>query len=164
MADDRIQRPYRASEPPVRGSAKTTGSDPLAELARLIGQTDPFAEFGRETARHAPASQPGERADWDAPINSPYAPRSGADNRSSATTQNPAGNGYYSARGEQTATGSQSYGGQNYGHQSFEEAALPADTDPYAREHDAHGYQPGQADYQHDGYEYDQNQQVGEEY
>ena len=148
----------------MRGSAKTAGSDPLAELARLIGQTDPFAEFGRETARHATASQPGERGDRDAPINSPYAPRTGADYRSSATTQSPAGNGYYSARVEQAATGSQSYGGPDYGRQSLEEAPLPADADPYAPQQDAHGYLPGEAEYQHDGYEYDQSQLVGEEY
>src|SRR5690242_7699615 len=163
MADDHSQRPYRASEPPARGSAKTPGSDPLAELARLIGQTDPFAEFGRETARRAAAPQPSERADWDAPINSPYAPRSDPDYRASATTQ-PAGNGYYSARAEQAATESQGYDGQNYGHQSFEEAPSPAAADPYAPERDAHGYLRGQSDYQHDGYEYDQSQQVGEEY
>lgn len=34
-----------------------SGNDPLAELARLIGQNDPFAEYGRETARRA-AQQP----------------------------------------------------------------------------------------------------------
>ena len=32
----------------MRSAAKPSGNDPLAELARLIGQTDPFAEFGRE--------------------------------------------------------------------------------------------------------------------
>lgn len=37
---------------PSSGSAPVA-SDPLAELARLIGQTDPFAEFGR-TQRGAP--------------------------------------------------------------------------------------------------------------
>ncbi|HEX5212512.1 MAG TPA: SPOR domain-containing protein [Pseudolabrys sp.] len=59
MADDQIQRTYRPSAAPARGTAgvSATGSDPLAELARLIGQTDPFAEFGRENARRpAPAS------------------------------------------------------------------------------------------------------------
>jgi SPOR domain len=36
-----------------------SGNDPLAELARLIGQTDPFAEYGRD-GRHAapPAAAP----------------------------------------------------------------------------------------------------------
>ncbi|MBI3702143.1 MAG: SPOR domain-containing protein [Afipia sp.] len=36
-------------------------SDPLAELARLIGQTDPFSSFGREQ----PPAQPGEFHDND---------------------------------------------------------------------------------------------------
>jgi hypothetical protein len=51
MADDQIQRPYRSNEAPARGAASVSGSDPLAELARLIGQTDPFAEYGRENPR-----------------------------------------------------------------------------------------------------------------
>jgi hypothetical protein len=54
MADDQIQRPYRSNEAPARSTPSATsvvGSDPLAELARLIGQTDPFAEFGRENPR-----------------------------------------------------------------------------------------------------------------
>jgi SPOR domain len=61
MADDYTQRPYRASQPPTRSAsgqapAAASGNDPLAELARLIGQTDPFAEYGRENAR-GPAPQ-----------------------------------------------------------------------------------------------------------
>ncbi len=58
MADDQKQRLYRSSEAPARGTSSTvspTGSDPLAELARLIGQTDPFAEFDRQNARRAAA-------------------------------------------------------------------------------------------------------------
>jgi len=61
MADDQTQRPYRLNEPPVRRATATpsaSGSDPLAELARLIGQTDPFGEFGRDNARHAAAPPP----------------------------------------------------------------------------------------------------------
>src|SRR5512141_331199 len=67
MADDRIQRPIRASQPPMRSApnaaqssapAGASGSDPLAELARLIGQNDPFAEYGRDTARRAAQQQP----------------------------------------------------------------------------------------------------------
>ena len=65
MADDQFQRPYRASEPPVRGPAKSTGNDPLAELARLIGQTDPFGEFSREAARRPAAPPSEERSDWN---------------------------------------------------------------------------------------------------
>lgn len=68
MADDRIQRPIRASQPPMRSAPPSaaqssapvgaSGSDPLAELARLIGQNDPFAEYGRENARRAAPQQP----------------------------------------------------------------------------------------------------------
>jgi len=58
MADDQTQRTYRPNAAPGRGAyVSATGSDPLAELARLIGQTDPFAEYGRENARRpAPAT------------------------------------------------------------------------------------------------------------
>ena len=57
MADDENQRTYRSNEPPVRRAPapSASASDPLAELARLIGQTDPFAEFGRDSARRTPA-------------------------------------------------------------------------------------------------------------
>jgi SPOR domain len=151
MADEHSQRPYRASEPPLRGSAKSQGTDPLAELARLIGQTDPFGEFGRETARRASAPPPAERADWDAPpVNSPYAPRAGADYRSAPTTPNYAGNG------------AQNYGREDYGRQPYSDP--PVTDDPYAAEHEAHGYLPGQADYQQEGYDYDPAHQAGEEY
>jgi len=49
MADDHIPRSYRATpQPPPRSApGPQSGGDPLAELARLIGQTDPFAEYGR---------------------------------------------------------------------------------------------------------------------
>jgi hypothetical protein len=52
MADDnrfRSTRPgdsYRRAAEPSRPSEHTGGSDPLAELARLIGRNDPYAEFG----------------------------------------------------------------------------------------------------------------------
>jgi len=56
MADDQKQRFYRSSELPRRGASatpSTSSTDPLAELARLIGQTDPFGEYARENARRA---------------------------------------------------------------------------------------------------------------
>lgn len=70
MADDNILRSYRSSDLTRRASApaapKEIGGDPLAELARLIGQSDPFADLER---RAAPASPPRARAgtapsDW----------------------------------------------------------------------------------------------------
>src|SRR5664280_847899 len=61
MADEQTQRSYRLNEPvarraPIANLGST--SDPLAELARLIGQTDPFAEFGRGNVRRAAAPPP----------------------------------------------------------------------------------------------------------
>src|SRR6478609_10944272 len=53
MADDIIQRSYRLSDRPARAPS-AGGNDPLAELARLIGQNDPFGEYGREQAHAAP--------------------------------------------------------------------------------------------------------------
>src|SRR5512139_1066474 len=97
MADDQSQRPYRASEPPpARGSSKTSGSDPLAELARLIGQTDPFGEFGREPARRSSPPQSAERADWNTqPLGTPYTAQYSGDTRAPASKFG--GNGNYSS-------------------------------------------------------------------
>jgi hypothetical protein len=90
MADDNIVRSYRSSGPARRVNAPAesrdaestdsasgddaTRSDPLAELARLIGQSDPFADSGqnggqdrgRNSAQAAAARPQGEFAasDW----------------------------------------------------------------------------------------------------
>ena len=82
MADDQTQRPYRLNEPPVRrapAATSTSGSDPLAELARLIGQTDPFGEFGRDNARRATTPLP-------ASATPPATVKFGADDYFGATT------------------------------------------------------------------------------
>jgi len=56
MADDNSLRTYRSNDPSRRGSAaadedaRSQPSDPLAELARLIGQSDPFSGFARNNA------------------------------------------------------------------------------------------------------------------
>lgn len=55
MADDHSQRAYRSNEYAREPIKAGQGNDPLAELARLIGQTDPFAEFGRKP-QQAPAA------------------------------------------------------------------------------------------------------------
>ena len=85
MADDNILRSYRSNDLARRVSAPAAsrdaprdvqrdvqrdaqrdaprdsgGSDPLAELARLIGQSDPFADFDRNGGH---ASEPRPRAD-----------------------------------------------------------------------------------------------------
>jgi SPOR domain len=48
-----------------RDSAASGPNDPLAELARLIGQNDPFADFGRNTIRvgHADDGASGQRTE-----------------------------------------------------------------------------------------------------
>src|SRR3981081_2505762 len=69
MADDNILRSYRSNEPARRSGAPAAprdsardagGSDPLAELARLIGQSDAFGETERNSR---PSTQTGQRAD-----------------------------------------------------------------------------------------------------
>ncbi|MEX0841662.1 MAG: SPOR domain-containing protein [Xanthobacteraceae bacterium] len=72
MADDTHFRSYRQGDPRLRGrnpaapaaSGRQGGSDPLAELARLIGQTDPFTDVNRggPSAAQRPA-MPGAAAD-----------------------------------------------------------------------------------------------------
>jgi hypothetical protein len=85
MADDTNPRYYGSNDPYPRdqdASASASGqNDPLAELARLIGQTDPFSEFNRDRGR-APKRDPYQSsydsaADWGASASSPddYAPR-----------------------------------------------------------------------------------------
>src|SRR4051794_4564257 len=55
MADDNNAR-FRPNDPFGRGPAQAApASDPLAELARLIGRNDPFAEYAREPQ---PPAQP----------------------------------------------------------------------------------------------------------
>ncbi len=163
MADDQSQRPYRASEPPVRGPAKAQGSDPLAELAQLIGQTDPFGEFGRESARRTPAPQPEEPTDWNAPpASTAYAGQTGADIRSPAATQRLGGNGYYPTRSipdDEPVAPTQDYGRQPY-------SSTPTETfdDLYQAEQEARGYPPNQAGYAQDAYDHDTLQQPEDEY
>jgi hypothetical protein len=90
MADDHTFGSYRSTDPqqraaePARPNEQAGSGDPLAELARLIGQSDPFAEFGRSgsrrTARQAqqaqtPATSPGAAEQRYAPAQEQqYAP------------------------------------------------------------------------------------------
>ena len=161
MAEEQSQRPFRASEPPLRSHARTSNNDPLAELARLIGKTDPFGEFGRDTARRSAA--PAERNDWNA-ASSPYAPKDEADRRASSA-QRADGNGYYNASGaigEQT--GPADYDDPSYGRQAYGGEQTPTHDDPYRADHEAQGYPSGQTDYPYDSYEQDPNQPLEDEY
>jgi len=161
MADDR--RPYRASEPPVRGSAKTPGSDPLAELARLIGQTDPFAEFGRDAARRAETPPSAEPPPWDLPPAAAYRPRSETEPRVSTAPQRSGGNGYFS---KQPAPVDQTpgYGEQSYGRQLYGEFPSATVNDQYPAGDDPRGYLPNQPEYQDESYAHAANQHAEEEY
>jgi hypothetical protein len=47
MAEDTRKRPDVSSD-----NSPSAGSDPLAELARLIGQSDPFTDLGKRNARN----------------------------------------------------------------------------------------------------------------
>ena len=65
MADDNTLRSYRSNDAyrrsakPAEARTGVCGADPLAELARLIGQTDPFTDNARrEPQAAAPRSQP----------------------------------------------------------------------------------------------------------
>jgi hypothetical protein len=153
MAEDQFQRAFRASEPPARGPAKTPGNDPLAELARLIGQTDPFGEFGWDPARRAPAPPSDELSDWNTqPLGTRSSPAPAADSRAGLPPQRSAGNGYYAARStppEQQVDPLQGFGAQSYGRQTY--GGTPtAQVDPYQADRAARGYPQGQADYQQD--------------
>jgi hypothetical protein len=65
MADENNAR-YRATDPSTRSPEPAAANDPLAELARLIGQTDPFggnprdnqAPISRDTSFRAPPGSP----------------------------------------------------------------------------------------------------------
>jgi hypothetical protein len=154
MADDQSQRPYRASEPPpARGSGKT-GSDPLAELARLIGQTDPFGEYGREAARRSPPSQSVARADWNQPLGTSYTAQYGGDARAPEPAPRYAGDGYpASPSAPASPLIPQDYGSQNYERQPYEAQPLAAGTDPYAAEQGSQRFPLGQSDIQQDFYD-----------
>ena len=74
MADRYPNRPFPADDYGRGGDQHGSGgaeSDPLAELARLIGQTDPFGSTGRAN----PAQQPPQRAAVPRePYQQPYEP------------------------------------------------------------------------------------------
>lgn len=78
MADDHPQRPFRNPDPqsratPTAKSPPAGSNDPLAELARLIGQNDPFGEFSRGGAQPGDSSQPSAHVEPAAPAVPGYA-------------------------------------------------------------------------------------------
>jgi hypothetical protein len=86
MANRYQDRPFPADDEYSRGSghAQPKGEgDPLAELARLIGQTDPFANLGREMpaprrADPAPQEEPEYESDVAPPGPPPWMQRAAA--------------------------------------------------------------------------------------
>ncbi len=81
MADDNKLRSYRSNDPYRRTGEPSRpneqASDPLAELARLIGRSDPFAELGRTNPRQGQSSQqaPDYAPPAPAPDDWPHAPQ-----------------------------------------------------------------------------------------
>jgi len=132
----------------VRGSGKT-GSDPLAELARLIGQTDPFGEYGRETARHSPPAQSAARADWNQPLGTSYTAQYSGDARAPAPRY--ADDSYPAAPASPLIP--QDYGNQRYEHQPYEAQPPAGETDRYEAEQALQRFPLGQSDYQQDFYD-----------
>lgn len=74
MADDNFVRSYRSNDAARRMSAPTReaapreigGNDPLAELARLIGQGDPYADLERNTSPDPRPRAEAPASDWRA--------------------------------------------------------------------------------------------------
>jgi hypothetical protein len=125
MADDHTQRPYPSNELPERGApaaapGANSASDPLAELARLIGQNDPFAEFGRDGARRGAAPQTAEPA----------------------AAQNFGASDYYDAPAAPAAHQAEAppYAAPNTARQSYGSPPFAAGADLYHNEHEAPGY------------------------
>jgi hypothetical protein len=153
MADDQSQRPYRASEPPpARGSGKTPGSDPLAELARLIGQTDPFGEYGREAARRSPPSQSVARGDWNQPLGTSYTAQYGSDARIPEPPRYADDSQHVPTSPSGSPLFPQDYGSQSYDRQPYEAQPLPGESDQYDAEQGSQRFPLGQSEYQQDFY------------
>jgi hypothetical protein len=151
MVDDHTQRPVlRPNEPAARSApakASPSGNDPLAELARLIGQNDPFSEFGRDANRRvAPPPQPQELAhDWDAqPAGAGMAPPRAAEPRAPQG----AGNDYY----DQAPVAAPQSFAPSFGRQPFGGAPLAGGDEPY-RDNEVPGYPAQQGGYEDNRYD-----------
>ena len=138
MADDHNQQAYRASEGTPRSQGGGSGNDPLAELARLIGQSAPFGEYGRNNGNRNAAAAADQAAGWPPADTAAY-----PDTQPTLPNQG----GYQD----------QPYGAPSFGRQAFGSAPLSTD----AAEHypiDAHA--PGYRTQGHDPSEYQANGNV----
>src|SRR5215510_7872082 len=65
MADDNRLRAQRSNDRRGGRPPDDSSGDPLAELARLIGQSDPFSDYGRREGRDsAPRNTQSPSSDW----------------------------------------------------------------------------------------------------
>ena len=139
MADDHPQRPIRGTDAQGRGTPTANnpaaGSDPLAELARLIGQSDPFGEFGRDSAPAQPAAPPPQAPNQPEPML-----------RELAAQAMP--RGAQAAAGEHGAEAFPAGYGEDYARQPYGSPPLAGDEDVY---HVQGGPVPGYDD--HAGYQ-----------
>jgi hypothetical protein len=150
MADDKTLRSYRSNDP-YRRSANAadpqdmTGTDPLAELARLIGQNDPYADTVRRQPQAAAPRMQDDAGDWRRHIQRPsYDTRQNFEMR-----QEPAfdADPRYAAADPRYATADQQ---AHYADPGYSDPAY-AEQDPYRmtspqQEH----YADPHADYRHD--------------
>jgi hypothetical protein len=141
MADDNTRRSYRSHDAYQRNANQADapeqsfgGSDPLAELARLIGQNDPFADTTRRQPQaSAPRAQRGyddpndwrrhvQRPNFDAPEQPAYYDRRYAADQQYASDQQ------YAA--DQQYTSDQQYASDQH-YAAADPHAGYADHDPY---------------------------------
>lgn len=143
MADN--QRPYRPNESYGRPAAPShAGSDPLAELARLIGQNDPFSDHprGQQPQRGA---QP-QRV--SAPPQQPHFAQPAQAAPAHYDQQYAAPNGYP----QQNGYDAQQYDQQQYDRQQHDRAppfGMPPGGDVYRTGHEGNGYDDQQHDAQY---------------
>jgi hypothetical protein len=121
MADDNYQRPFGGDRYGRGAPRPASNNDPLAELARLIGQNDPFAEFGRaqqQQPKQAPAAPqwdsappvPGyEQGVHDDPHGTYAQPQPGYDTAAQTFDQNYRDDGRYSYDSGQGASPDDAY-------------------------------------------------------
>jgi hypothetical protein len=161
MADGTNQR-YRSNDPYARGAPgggayqqhghgpapapAQAGGDPLAELARLIGQNDPFSDYGRDGAR-APVPRDPRRAEmrvaeWRNGAPAPDAYQVPIDPRATGNGGYPPQDPYGAAQGGHYPAGPQQnfdndpYGGNGYADPAYQDDGAPAyppGYDPYGQ-------------------------------
>ena len=195
MADEITRRSFRSNEPyrqaaePARSSDQA--SDPLAELARLIGRSDPFAELGRSQPRQGSQqasqqeSQHAGHEDWQrAPAHEPHFDRDDYANREAQNSyQDSYREPYQGAHrapareADYAADHGSSYDPRYDSHQGHAQAfgaerRRQGDYEDDRFNQDSHSYQGGGHGYQdaHDGRGYDEphterhDRQHGEHY